>query len=230
MYILEYNGNKIEYEIERKKVKNINLRVKRDCSVAVSANNSVPKSVIDSFVYQNAERILKAIRKINRRNSSLPTFESGTLVKLLGTEYTLLVNESDKNYYSIGANKIIFFVHECENFDNRESVYKMLLLDISKVVFPKLLKECYPPFEKYCGALPKLNIKFMSSQWGNCYSGRNLITLNARLSAYSENVIRSVIYHEYCHFVHQNHSNEFYKLLGNVMPEWKKYNEALKSN
>lgn len=228
MYILEYNGKKIEYEIERKDVKNINLRVKSDCTVAVSANNSVPKSVIDDFVYQNADRILRAIRKINRKNSNLPTFESGTRIKLLGTEYALQVNESDKNYYSIGTSKILFYVRDLENFENREEVYNMLLFDISKVVFPKLLKECYPPFEKYCGSIPELIIKFMRSQWGNCYAGRNLITLNAKLAAYSESVIRSVIYHEYCHFVHQNHSAEFYQLLGTVMPEWKKYQAELK--
>lgn len=228
MYILEYNGKKIEYEIERKDVKNINLRVKSDCTVAVSANNSVPKSVIDDFIYQNADRILRAIRKINRKNSNLPTFESGTRIKLLGTEYALQVNESDKNYYSIGTSKILFYVRDLEHFENREEVYNMLLFDISKVVFPKLLKECYPPFEKYCGSIPELNIKFMRSQWGNCYAGRNLITLNAKLAAYSESVIRSVIYHEYCHFVHQNHSAEFYQLLGTVMPEWKKYQAELK--
>ena len=228
MYILEYEGKTIEYDIERKNVKNINLRVKSDCTVAVSANNFVPKSVIDDFVYQNADRILRAIRKINRKNSKLPTFESGTRIKLLGTEYALQVNESDKNYYSIGTSKILFFVKGSEFFENREAVYNMLLFDISKRVFPKLLKECYPPFEKYCNGVPELNIKFLKSQWGNCYHNRNLITLNARLAAYSESVIRSVINHEYCHFAHPNHSDDFYKLLSSVMPEWKKYERELK--
>ncbi|MCH5316462.1 MAG: DUF45 domain-containing protein [Eubacterium sp.] len=228
MYTLEHNGRIIEYDIERKDVKNINLRVKADCTVAVSANNSVPKSVIDDFVSQNADRILRAIRKINRKNSNLPTFESGTRIKLLGTEYALQVNESDKNYYSIGTSKILFFVHNSEIFENREAVYNMLLYDISKRVFPKLLKECYPPFEAYCKGIPELNIKFLKAQWGNCYAGRNLITLNAKLAAYSESVIRSVIYHEYCHFVHQNHSAEYYKVLSSVMPEWKKYERELK--
>ena len=228
MYTLEHNGRIIEYEIERKDVKNINLRVKADCTVAVSANNSVPKSVIDDFVSQNADRILRAIRKINRKNSNLPTFESGTRIKLLGTEYALQVNESDKNDYSISASKIIFYVNGSEIFENREAVYNMLLFDISKKIFPRLLNACYPPFEEYCKSIPQLNIKLLKSQWGNCYHRRNLITLNVKLAAYNENVIRSVIYHEYCHFVHQNHSEAFYDLLSAVMPEWKKYNAELK--
>ena len=228
MYVIEYNGKKIEYEIERKRVKNINLRVKADCTVAVSASKSVPKSVIDDFVYQNADRILKAIRRINRKFSALPTFENDTRIKLLGAEYALQVKESDKNYYSVGTSKIVFFVHNSEAFENREAVYNMLLFDIANKVFPRLLKEQYDIFKGYCSELPKLNIKFLKSQWGNCYAGRNLITLNAKLAAYNENVIRYVINHEYCHFAHQNHSNDFYKLLSSVMPEWQKYKNELK--
>lgn len=228
MYDIEYKGMKIEYRIERKNVKNINLRVKADGTVAVSANNSVPKSVIDDFILQNADRILKAIRKINRKNSNSPTFESGTRIKLLGAEYALQVNESDKNYYSVGSSKILFFVRNSEVFENREAVYNMLLFDIANKVFPKLLKEQYNVFKGYCAELPGLNIKFLKSQWGNCYAGRNLITLNARLAAYNENTIRYVINHEYCHFAHQNHSEDFYKLLSAVMPEWKQYRNELK--
>lgn len=230
MYILEYNGKKIEYEIERKNVKNVNLRVRKDCTVAVSANRRVLKSVIEDFVFQNADRILKAIERIERNYSNQPTFETGTSIKLLGAEYVLEVYESDRNDYSIGTNKIQFYVNGCERYENREAVYKMLLFDASNIVFPKLIKECYPPFGKICKSIPQLNIKFLKSQWGNCYHRRNLITLNAKLAAYNENVIRSVIYHEYCHFVHQNHSKDFYNLLSKVMPDWKKYQTELKSN
>lgn len=228
MYILEYNGYKIEYEIERKNVKNVNLRVRKDCTVAVSANSRVPKSVIDDFVYQNADRIINAINRINRNNSNQPTFESGTHIKLLGKDYALQVIESDKNAYSIGEGTIQFYVYGSDVYENREAVYRMLLLDVSKIVLPRLLNECYPPFEKHCKTIPQLNIKLLKSQWGNCYHRRNLITLNAKLAAYNEDVIRSVIYHEYCHFVHQNHSENFYNLLGTVMPDWKKHNAELK--
>lgn len=226
-HVLEYKESKIEYNVERKAVKNINLRVTPN-GVFVSANKLVPQSVIDDFVLSNADRILKAQRRINRRVAALPTFEDGSRIKLLGTEYALQVVESNKNEYSIGNSKIIFYVKDSEKLENREAVYNMLLLDIAKVVFPKLLKECYPKFEKYCATVPELHIKYLKAQWGNCYQKRNLITLNSRLAAYSENVIRSVIYHEYCHFAHPNHSEAFYNLLNAVMPEWKKYDKELK--
>ena len=42
-------GEEISYILIRKNVKNINLRVKRDGSVVVSANPCVPKKYIDQL-------------------------------------------------------------------------------------------------------------------------------------------------------------------------------------
>lgn len=53
----------IRYTLERKKVKNINLRVRRDGSVAVSAKAGVPVSRIDEMVVENGARILAAIER-----------------------------------------------------------------------------------------------------------------------------------------------------------------------
>lgn len=50
----------ITYELERKKVKNINLRIRPDGSVHVSAHRLVPQAMIDAFVESRAELILRA--------------------------------------------------------------------------------------------------------------------------------------------------------------------------
>lgn len=53
----------IKYDLEYKKVKNINLRIKSDCSVCVSANKRVPQKVIDEFIISKADFILRALEK-----------------------------------------------------------------------------------------------------------------------------------------------------------------------
>lgn len=58
-----YKDTKIEYELERKKVKNINLRIKPDLTVYVSANKRVSKKYIDAFVLKKADFILNALEK-----------------------------------------------------------------------------------------------------------------------------------------------------------------------
>ena len=58
---ISHNGREILCTLERKSVKNINLRVRRDGSVYVSANRRVPMDVIENFIRSNADRIIAAI-------------------------------------------------------------------------------------------------------------------------------------------------------------------------
>lgn len=60
-------GKEIRYTLERKKVKNINLRVKPDGTVAVSANSRVPVENIDRIVLENGEKILSALARFEER-------------------------------------------------------------------------------------------------------------------------------------------------------------------
>lgn len=53
----------IKYDLQYKKVKNINLRIKPDGSINVSANKKVPQKVIDDFIISKAEFILRALEK-----------------------------------------------------------------------------------------------------------------------------------------------------------------------
>ena len=228
MESIECRGRKIEYSLIRKNVKNINLRIKRDGSVVVSASPVVPKGVIHSFVSDNAEKILSAIDRIQSQNS-VNTFENGSTINLIGKSYKLILEESTKNSYFIGEDDITFFVNDINNAEMKQAVYNTLLRNTANVVFPKLIEECYQPFKTICKAVPSLKIKDLKSQWGNCYHKRNLITLNLRLAVYDFSVIKSVVYHEYCHFVHQNHSKDFYNLLSSVYPNWKACDKILKN-
>ena len=53
----------IKYDLQYKKVKNINLRIKPDGSINVSANKRVPQKVIDEFIISKADFILRALEK-----------------------------------------------------------------------------------------------------------------------------------------------------------------------
>lgn len=55
------NGRKIEYDLQYKDVKNINLRIKGDGSVHVSANRRTQIEAIEDFMRSKAHLILKAI-------------------------------------------------------------------------------------------------------------------------------------------------------------------------
>lgn len=56
-----YGGKIIEFEVHRKNVKNINLNVRPDMTVVVSANEKVPLDYILGFVKSKASWIIKNV-------------------------------------------------------------------------------------------------------------------------------------------------------------------------
>ena len=65
-------NKKIEYNFEIKKVKNINLRIKQDGTISVSAGRRVPVKVIEEFLNDKADFILNALERFeNKKEKSL---------------------------------------------------------------------------------------------------------------------------------------------------------------
>ena len=171
----------IKYILERKQVKNINLRVRPDSSIKVSASPRVDVSQIDDFVLSKAEFILKALKG----------FEA--------------VTEAEEKYQrELGKAKA-----------GRES----LLAD--PAIFTEILDEVYPAFIPYGIARPKVRIRTMKSCWGSCLVNKGIITLNRKLLMKPRECIEYVVVHELCHFVHPNHSKQFYGFMEQFMPDWK---------
>ena len=67
---IKVNGKIIEYELSIKSVKNINLRIKPDGKVYVSANRWVSKKAIDNFVASKADLIFRALKKYEEREEA----------------------------------------------------------------------------------------------------------------------------------------------------------------
>lgn len=84
---VELCGRVVAYELERKKVKNINLRVKPGGQVYVSAPNRVPVRAIEDFMRRKAETIVAAIDRLQRAAEEVPqrpTLDRAALERLLG--------------------------------------------------------------------------------------------------------------------------------------------------
>ena len=61
--LIKLYNETIQYDLQYKKVKNINLRIKPDGSINVSANKKVPQKVIDDFIISKGDFILHALEK-----------------------------------------------------------------------------------------------------------------------------------------------------------------------
>ena len=94
-------------------------------------------------------------------------------------------------------------------------------------MFGEIMQEVYPAFEKYGVEMPTLRIRDMETRWGTCLSKKGIITLNKRLLEAPRNCIEYVAPHEFCRFIHPNHSRHFYAFLTMLMPDWKQRKQVL---
>ena len=98
------------------------------------------------------------------------------------------------------------------------------LMERAKTVFNDILDEWIPKV----GVTPKnIRIKKIKTAWGICYSNRN-ITLNLKLIQLEKSIIEYVIVHELCHLHHMNHSKEFWKVVENLLPNFREERKRLK--
>ena len=74
-----------------------------------------------------------------------------------------------------------------------------------------------------------LIIRSMKSRWGSC-SRKGIITLSTELIKLPDIYIEYVIIHELCHLKHHNHGKEYYNLLSELFPDWKKVRKDLRGN
>lgn len=66
---------------------------------------------------------------------------------------------------------------------------------------------------------PAIRLLTMQKQWGSC-STKGKLTLNPHLVKAPKECIDYVLLHELCHLVEYNHSERFYRLLKQIMPNW----------
>ena len=60
----------IEYILTRKNVKNVNLRVRSDGPVCVSASKNVPIKFIEDFISSHYDFIVKAVESVHSKKGS----------------------------------------------------------------------------------------------------------------------------------------------------------------
>lgn len=219
-----FEGVTITYQLEYKEVKNLNLRIRKDGQVYVSANPLVPLEEIDSFVLRKGTYILSAleqIRSLTQFKAQEKQYVSGETFYIQGRSLRLIVIQANKNSVSSDGVYIYLRIKDPDDIVAKQRIVNRFLDQQCHAIFEKILTELYPLFQKYSVAMPKLRIRDMDTRWGSCLAKKGIITLNKRLLEAPRSCIEYVVMHELCHFIHPNHSKQFYDFLTMIMPDWK---------
>ena len=205
----ELDNKQFDVVIKRKNNKNTYIRIKNG-QIYVTTNYFATKSYIKKLLDENK----KTLRKMINNDKEKEEYQS--------------------KFYYLGHSYDIIIVptFDIEIMDDRifvksEEYLNKWLKKQTEIIFKQRLYLIYNLFSEDI-PYPNLKIRKMKTRWGVCNRKNNNVTLNSELIKYGYSQIDYVIIHELSHFVHFNHSKDFWTLVSKYCPDYKKVRKSLK--
>lgn len=235
--VIILGGTEIKYELTRKSVKNVNLRIDAAGNVKVSASRRVPVDYIEGFMRQKQTFIVSAVERAEQNShqrekeqpKTVRKYVDGEQLTLLGDKFELKVVKSGTENISFDNGYLCFRVKNAEDTRHKELLYEKWLKAYQYEVYEDVCHRVYGVFKQYGVKYPVIKIRRMTSRWGSCQPYRGIVTLNSRLIETPLCCIEYVVMHEFCHFIHPDHSKAFHALMTSLMPDWKQRKQLLNS-
>ncbi|GFI62168.1 hypothetical protein IMSAG049_01341 [Clostridiales bacterium] len=225
---INYCGLRMEYELAKKDIKNINIRIKRNGKIAVSAPKGISPKKVDSFVEKKADWIFQKLSDMEKLRESMPDdkFYDGKTLFFLGKEYKVRLVKGDDFSVELAEREIIIAYSDEEKLKEK---YLHWLEEQAKPVFEGSITRMLELASDYNIKRPEMYIRNMTSRWGSCNKRTGRIGINVQLIKADEDCIDQVVLHELVHFVAFDHSERFYNVLSELMPDWRDRKKRLET-
>jgi len=166
----------------------------------------------------------RQFRELNKHRVPL-RYCAGATHRYLGKQYRIKVHLADTTQVKLKGPWFHVHVNSTDEDAIRDAM-EAWLRERALLRF-KALFESWEPWCKRRGLpTPKVSLRKMPKRWGSAgKSGR--ILMNPDLIRMPSACIDYVVAHEMCHLKHPHHGREFYKLLGQVFPQWRTVKERL---
>ena len=236
---IKHNNETIEIIIKRSKRTTACLRIQPDGTVEVRGPRMMSDEFVRIFVESKADWIIQKRQEVvtHQKKMRIYTYQSGDAFLYLGEEYVLTLMVAGRKRVELVK------IDECTETVGRMP-HRLILYTTSfePKMIEKYLKEWYKKQAKdyitqrvqhYAQLLSEsydgITMENRKGRWGSCSSTREL-TFNWRLIMAPPEIIDYVVVHELCHLKHMNHSPEYWKTVGSILPDYKARREWLKEN
>ena len=225
-----YGDEVIDFEVLESltRTHKILIKVYSDCRVVVSTPPDADEQAILHAVKQRSRWIYKQLSEFREQRKFITPrqYRSGESHFYLGKQYHLKVLKDDAKPKGV---KLLRGKLEVNTLDaDLESIkshlnewYRARAKIVFEVRLQRILEQAL-----WVEDQPNIRLMTMRTQWGNC-SPSGVITLNPYLVKAPTICIDYVILHELCHLIEHNHSDRFYQLLNQIMPDWEIVKERL---
>ena len=195
---------------------------------------TVPSSISDIRLNQLINSRSAWIKSRLKIQTSIPIpkekeFVNGESISYLGRNYRIKITKGKsevllKNgYLNIKIQKLVTEVE-------KRDVVRELVVNWYETHALQGITKKISRFQKIFGVKPtSVTIKDFKTKWASCGLNGDL-TFNWRILMAPSRVVDYVVAHELAHLVKHNHSEEFWKVLKKVIPDYEQDKEWLKNN
>ncbi|MEM8523179.1 MAG: M48 family metallopeptidase [Bacteroidota bacterium] len=161
------------------------------------------------------------------------SYQTGDKIQVGNRGYELHITYEDlKQHHARLKDGIIYL--RLSRGDTSTHLNKSIRHLLSRVVagdfLPEIERRIHELNRKYFQKnIKRVYLKYNQSNWGSCSSKSN-INLSTRLLFAPQKVIDYVIIHELAHLIEMNHSPRFWKIVRDIMPDYKEQEQWLKKN
>lgn len=213
--ILNVDGLEIPVSVVRKRVKNLNLRVRADGTVTLSIPQHLPLARAQELLERKGSWIAERVRRnIERRPS--PDFAGelpdriplwGKLVPRDSVQANSGQAASDRDGSGQGA-------------PGQTTIDQAALDELYRTEVLRALPGIVERMEARIGVhAARWSARVMKTRWGSCTPKTGAIRINARLAAYPPECLEFVVAHELVHLLEPSHNARFHALLDEFCPD-----------
>jgi predicted metal-dependent hydrolase len=193
-------------------------------AVEVVVPTSATDEEIAGVLHRRREWLLDQTRSMAARMAKTPKvahFVTGAKVPYRGRLMRLRVEPCDGTLIEVSFRNG-FYVHYPRALS--EASRDAMIESALRLWLRKRLREDVAAFVRQHGEpnglKPKrIEIKDQKHLWGSCGRDR-VVNLNWQLVFAPKTVLEYAVVHELCHIPHRNHDQEFWNLVGTILPDW----------
>ena len=226
---IEYGRETIRYEVRfLASRQTLGIEVHPDNRVLVRAPVDCPETLIAERVQKRAAWISRQLAEFERYRPRTPArqYVSGESHLYLGRRYRLKLLTDETAGVKRSRGQLLVSLNGSPTPEKARALLHRWYLDRAHVVFSDVLDASLLHFKDV--ASPRLIVRTMQSRWGSL-SPAGTMTLNVSLVRAPRPCIEYVVIHELCHIHHRDHDARFFKLLGQLMPDWEKRKQRLEA-
>lgn len=208
--------------ITKKRIKNFNLRIRRDKSIHLSVPLGTSNEAIQKFLKAKEAWITKTLASM----PDIPkvSYADGEIHYLLGEKIKISDDGTLTKSFHAESNVIKF--HPSVETGERDVLFKTYCMEQLASVLAELINYWAPIMNVHPG---RITIRPTISQWGSCNVKTGQLSFACDLASKPVRLIEAVVVHELCHLLERNHNKRFYQLLEAWIPDYKERKKELAS-